>query len=405
MEHSKTPSETHGAIMITPPKEELYDSFSFPPRPNKPTSSIAPDNTLAPMLGLQAQQVQTMNLPSPPISPWNTITREEGSGINTVCSPLMSDSGIRDPPLFSRSNSETGISADEPLFPPSESHKPTVTAAPAGALPSVQVGEKEIDAAVEQHIAAAPKPAVQPTKDEYVAWLQGVQILQGVREHYNRDPRRWLKQEQHFFYTRYGKGNPVNGVQKSGQASPHRRIAPAPATVSKISSPLGRNPRKPRPPRTPKASPRSNVYDSFDMSESPRLSTAAAAANKMDYESLPDYSPPLSTLPDNSKCLKPELRGSLANSGPLDLSHDPLASMLHPAELNLASALRLPCATYLRVKRLIFRELVKFARIGVEFKKTHCQQTCGIDVNKASSIWKAYNKVGWLDPKHVDKYV
>jgi hypothetical protein len=386
--------------MITPPKEELYDSFNFPPRPSKPSSAIASDNTLAPMLGLQAQQVQTMNLPSPPISPWSTITREEGgSGVNTVCSPLMSDSGIRDPPLFSRSNSETGLSADEPLFPPSEHHKPAVAGRPASALPSVRIVEKEIHAAVEQHIAAVPKPAVQPTKDEYFTFLEGVGQL------YNRDPGRWLRQEQHFFYTRYGKGNPGHGVQKSGQASPHRRIAPAPATVSKVSNSLGRSPRKPRAPRTPKASPRSNLYDSFDANESPRLSTAAAAANKMDYESLPDYSPPLSTLPDNNKCLKPELRGSLANSGPLDLSHDPLSSMLHPAELYLASALRLPCATYLRVKRLIFRELVRFARNGAEFKKTHCQQTCGIDVNKASSIWKAYNKVGWLDPKHVNKYV
>ncbi|KAI9777001.1 MAG: hypothetical protein M1839_009145 [Geoglossum umbratile] len=397
MEHSKSSSEIHSAIMITPPKEELYDSFSYPLRPSKPTSPIAPDNTLAPMLGLQAQQVQMMNLPSPPISPWNPITREESNGVNIVCSPSMSDSGIRDPPLFSRSNSETGLSADEPLFPPSESHKQAVV---VSSLPAVQIAEKEIAAAVEQHIAIVPKPAVQPTKDEYVTFLEG------VRQLYNRDPRRWLKQEQHFFYTRYGKGNPVNGVQKSGQASPHRRIAPAPATTPKISNSLSRNPRRPRVQRTPKPSPRTHVYDSFgDANESPKANTAAAAANKMDYESLPDYSPHLSTLPDNNKCLKPELRGSLANSGPLDLSQDPLAPMLHAAELNLASALRLPCATYLRVKRLIFRELVRFARNGLDFKKTHCQQTCGIDVNKASSIWKAYNKVGWLDPKHVDKYV
>ncbi|KAI9774953.1 MAG: hypothetical protein M1840_000169 [Geoglossum simile] len=398
MEPSKSSSELRSATMITPPKEELYDSFSYPPRPSKPTSSIVPDNTLAPMLGLQAQQVQMLNLPSPPISPWNPITREDSNGVNAVCSPLMSDSGIRDPPLFSRSNSETGLSADEPLFPPSEPHKQTVAAPLVSTLPAVQIVEKEIAAAVEQHIATVPKPAVQPTKDEYVTFLEG------VRQLYNRDPRRWLKQEQYFFYTRYGKGNPVNGVQKNGQASPHRRIAPAPAAVSKVSNSLGRSPRRPRVPRTPKASPRSNMYDSFgDANESPRSS--AAAANKMDYESLPDYSPDLSTLPDNNKCLKPELRGSLANSGPLDLSHDPLASMLHPAELNLASALRLPCATYLRVKRLIFQELVRFARNGAEFKKTHCQQTCGIDVNKASSIWKSYNKIGWLDPKHVDKYV
>src|SRR6266480_3834630 len=44
-----------------------------------------------------------------------------------------------------------------------------------------------------------PKPDIQPTRDEYITFLEG------VRELYNRDPTQWLKQEQHFFHIRYGK--------------------------------------------------------------------------------------------------------------------------------------------------------------------------------------------------------
>jgi len=44
-------------------------------------------------------------------------------------------------------------------------------------------------------------------------------------------------------------------------------------------------------------------------------------------------------------------------------------------------------------------------RIGKEFRKTDAQQACKIDVNKASKLWSAFDKVGWLDPKWVKKYL
>jgi len=35
-------------------------------------------------------------------------------------------------------------------------------------------------------------------------------------------------------------------------------------------------------------------------------------------------------------------------------------------------------------------------RIGKEFRKTDAQQACKIDVNKASKLWTAFDKVGWF---------
>jgi hypothetical protein len=37
---------------------------------------------------------------------------------------------------------------------------------------------------------------------------------------------------------------------------------------------------------------------------------------------------------------------------------------------------------------------VERMKVGKDFKKTNSQQTCKVDVNKASELWEAFNKVG-----------
>lgn len=110
----------------------------------------------------------------------------------------------------------------------------------------------------------------------------------------------------------------------------------------------------------------------------------------MSWEKLPDYSPPLSTL-GSDRCLKVEWKGS-----PMDLSHDPLKDLLHPAELNLAQTLRLPCDLYLDSKRRLFLEKMHRLKEGLPFRRTDAQKACRIDVNKASRLYAAFEKVGWL---------
>lgn len=110
----------------------------------------------------------------------------------------------------------------------------------------------------------------------------------------------------------------------------------------------------------------------------------------MSWEKLPDYSPPLATL-SSEKCLKVEWKGS-----PMDLSNDPLRDLLHPAELNLAQTLRLPCDLYLDSKRRLFLEKMHRLKQGLAFRRTDAQKACRIDVNKASRLYAAFEKVGWL---------
>lgn len=119
-------------------------------------------------------------------------------------------------------------------------------------------------------------------------------------------------------------------------------------------------------------------------------------------ESIPDYSPDANaTLPKgNTRCLKIEWKGQ-----PMDLKTDPNLDQLHPAEVTLASILRLPCNVYLDSKRRLFVEKVNRMKSGMLFRRTDAQKACRIDVNKASRLFAAFEKVGWLEDDHFVKYM
>jgi hypothetical protein len=108
----------------------------------------------------------------------------------------------------------------------------------------------------------------------------------------------------------------------------------------------------------------------------------------------------METLRGNTKGLKADWKGQM-----LDLGRDADRHVLDPAEVNLAATLRLSCATYLCSKRRIFEARLNALRIGKEFRKTDAQQACKIDVNKASKLWTAYEKVGWFKPEYFRQYI
>ncbi|GMM36346.1 hypothetical protein DASC09_036710 [Saccharomycopsis crataegensis] len=120
----------------------------------------------------------------------------------------------------------------------------------------------------------------------------------------------------------------------------------------------------------------------------------------VDWKSIPDYSPNISTLPaNNTRCLSTEWKGQ-----PMNLSDDPLVDKLHPAEVTLASILRLPCNVYLDSKRRLFVEKVTRLKKHLPFRRTDAQKACRIDVNKASRLFAAFEKAGWLNDHHFKKF-
>ena len=157
--------------------------------------------------------------------------------------------------------------------------------------------------------------------------------------------------------------------------------------------------------RTPKPSPKQDLLNYSDGSRSVtpnRRVLGTKRTEDVDYNSLPDYCPPTSTLSaGNPKALQTDW----ASNNPLDLSNDPDRHMLHEAEVVLASTLRLTCATYLCSKRRIFEARLRAFENGKEFRKTDAQHTCKIDVNKASKLWTVYDKVGWFSRIYFEQHL
>lgn len=132
----------------------------------------------------------------------------------------------------------------------------------------------------------------------------------------------------------------------------------------------------------------------------PAASSSPAVQINVDWESVPDFSPSHDTLPNNNRCMKVEWKGQ-----PMDLKQDPLVHLLHPAEIMLASILRLPVNLYLDSKRRLFQEKVARMRKGLPFRRTDAQKSCRIDVNKASRLFAAFEKCGWLEDDLFEKYM
>ncbi|KAJ4990651.1 swirm domain-containing protein [Stagonosporopsis vannaccii] len=311
---------------------------------------------------------------SPPISPFDPQSQKENMD-------NASEQGTLDPPLFRRESTSDALASDVPLF-------------------SSQPSSQEVIAQHMQSVNYAQLPS-RPAEEDYklVAQFQATVFKQALK---NRTAFNTWRAQERKFEERYSKpAVQAGGIQK--RPSP-KKLAPAPAPRSrqpKVALPkvTPRPAREPKPKRTPKA----QIFHSFDEhigSISPKAARPATTRDDLEYNAIPDYSPPLETLIGNEKKLKAEWKGNK-----LDLSNDADRHLLHEAELELAATLRLSCATYLCSKRRVFQARINALKIGKEFRRTDAQQACKIDVNKASKLWQAYDKVGWFDADFFRQYV
>ncbi|RPB02615.1 hypothetical protein L873DRAFT_1672900 [Choiromyces venosus 120613-1] len=248
------------------------------------------------------------------------------------------------------------------------------------------------------------KTKVEPTAEEYNIFVSSAWRL------CQSGPKEWLRQENEYMRRIDGaRKATANKVQKTSALGSKRHLAPASRSPHNSQSSLIKPRTHTRRARTPR--PSSNAIDGFaspdgrfptPTSQTGSASTrvrAVAPREDTDFDSIPDMSPPIETL-DHLKPLKADWKGTA-----LDLSNDPDLHLLHSSEVGLASTLRLSCASYLTSKRRIFQDKVERAKQHKEFRKTDAQKACHIDVNKASKLWAAYEKVGWLDQEHIMKYI
>jgi hypothetical protein len=339
MEHKDTFDVRNN--MLSPPEPIPQDSFSR----SLSTSSMDFKMTGPSMAIAKAQQPMT-----PPISP---------ASKNSL--PEASSSEVRDPILYPN----PGPSPKSPLFTVNDTHR-----------------------VVDEHVAAresTPFRSVSPPRhSEYQLALE---FKSQVAQAFNANRRLWAQRELAQLKEdsllkmggrRYTTIAPATGMR--------RPTGPKPVRQNGVKNGVSKPPRAPKPSTSARG-------------VTPDAGKRVAREDK-DFSSLPDYCPPLSSLPNKPNSLKVDWKGA-----PIDLKYDPHAHLLHPDEIYLAANLRLDCATYLTSKRRIFIKRIEAFRIGKEFRKTDAQQACKIDVNKASKLWQAFDKVGWLNPKWITKFV
>ncbi|EGS22642.1 SWIRM domain-containing protein [Thermochaetoides thermophila DSM 1495] len=343
---------------------------------------------------------------SPPVSPFS----KPSNSINPV--PATHNFAVKDPILYP---------ATEPLPPTT----PGSLFRPASAWGSSRdysrrtaVSETE-QRVINEHIASRPadlfRNSTPPKREDYELALY---FKSNCLRMFQKDPAGWLRQERQLLRADRKHTAWSNTLSSS---RPHQQVlAPKPVTSSvlapdttsakvppvRVHKPRAARPKTGPTPRPIRATPTpSSRHDTIHVGatspeQQPRVRTVAPNREDKDFEALEDLSPPLSSLPPKPNCLKVDWKGNA-----LDLSNDPHRHLLHPDELSLASSLRLDCATYLTSKRRIFLRRLECARIGKEFRKTDAQQACKIDVNKASKLWQAFEKVGWLDIKWMKPYL
>jgi len=368
---------------LTPPSSKLLDDF-YPSGDNPVAASPAKHNYTMSATKSLGQLVRPAQILSPPISPEVALQLSLGVDHTDAAQPA---SAVPDPLLFSESASkdESSIAA---LFPS-------------------EAGD-QLRKGIRQHIARRDAPSksgdlrhkrrlVMPTEDEYLRFVTGVSRFSSI---YNRNPMAYRSAilAQNADHYRSAKGlKPIRGISNAAHRTFQKPVLAAkPPKMPRVSS--GGKVQKPL---AQKRSRRPTISGTSAPLKGSITDDKVATKKKtedVDFESLPDLAPPTSTL-DDGRRLRTDWTAT-----PLDLTHDPHRHLLHSAEVTLASALRLSCATYLCSKRRIFVARVNSMNKGKEFRKTDAQQACKIDVNKASRLWMAYDSVGWLDQSYFGQH-
>ncbi|KAI0476372.1 hypothetical protein GGR56DRAFT_466800 [Xylariaceae sp. FL0804] len=369
--HPKKPCDISN--MMSPPELPRVDSFSH--------------NNMSKNTGPERYEVPRISRPLPPLSPpISPALKLDDQPPNLGLGAAMS---LRDPILYPLQDLAYSP-PQQPLFPRDDtSHAQRI---------------------VDDHMLARPaelfKEAAPPERTDYELVLF---FRSAVMQKFKESPRSWLQRERALLLADREAAKEKNKHYRfqhilPAKPQPIRREAQRMRT-SKDPKIVKSPQRPPRPIRSGPVPALSNNIDHFSRrvpSETPDPTPRRAAApNRVDtdYNALPDYCPPISSLPNKANCLKVDWKGN-----PTDLSNDPDRHLLHPDELSLASNLRLNCATYLTSKRRIFIRRLECLRMGKEFRRTDAQQACKIDVNKASKLWAAFEKVGWLSKAWMADY-
>lgn len=367
--HPKDTAKKVDINSLMSPPDPVFDSFN---QANK--NAVASNASTAVSHGQPLSDKHPLPM-SPPVSPYSKPI------LPATATPTTPSNQVKDPVLYP--TDEASPSSQPSLFVPVD----------------LDLHQRIVDDHVRARSAGTFGVVQPPQRQDY---LDTLNFQSQVMKQFTVNRKAWLRKEREFLV-----------ADRRAGAHRYQAIMPArPIAAAKPTSRLQRTDRVSKPQGHSRAA-RTSISSASGVapakqkpaqrtSATPEPSRRASTMREdKDFESIPDYSPPASSLPSRAASLmKPDWRGQ-----PIDLSNDPYAHLLHPDELMLAGNLRLDCATYITSKRRLFERRLECARIRKEFRKTDAQQACNIDVNKASKLWTAYEKVGWLNLKWMDPYM
>ncbi|RYP42827.1 hypothetical protein DL770_011641 [Monosporascus sp. CRB-9-2] len=376
---------------------------------------MAPTTSMSPLQPGPKKRLDISNLMSPP-EPSRFESFSQGNGTNPTgiatipgvarfppgpvppLSPPISPAAKVDDHIPDTASSNGSAVRDPILYPTQEA-----TSLPPQRPLFVREESTDIQRIVGDHLIARPASlftATSPPRPEHYGLV--LTFKSAVMKKYKENPRSWLQRERAFLLADRRAG------ARQNQFKPQPVLASKPQPIrtqaQRIVKPAKASKQVP-PPRPI----RSSLLETPTLGAARRVSPVPDTSSRRvvapnredkDFTSLPDYCPPTSSLPNKPNSLKVDWKGA-----PIDLSSDPHRSLLHPDEVTLAANLRLDCATYLTSKRRMFIRRLECLRVGKEFRKTDAQQACKIDVNKASKLWTAFEKVGWLEKGWMERHL
>ncbi|KAI0451256.1 SWIRM domain-containing protein [Xylaria acuta] len=377
--------------LMSPPEPPKFESFAH----NASGANVNAVNNMSMSIDtMDARRILGSVVPlllSPPISP---ATKPDDHVMNGVAT------SAKDPILYPipyPAHDVTSSPPQQPLFVPDE-------------VPEESTHARRI---VDDHVSARParffRDGSPPKQEDYELALS---FKSQVMKKYQENPRAWLQRERdQLIFDRRAQARhrqfKLPRILPAARPQPVRREVQRvkPARAPKVTKPAAAAKPTPTKPRPIRAGPGPSTATagltkaiarapSSTPDPTPRRGTTQNRADD-DFGSIADLCPPLNSLDSKAGII-----GSLKvewKTGTTDLTKDPHRHLLHPEELHLASSLRLTCAVYLTSKRRIFVQRLHCLEKGKEFRKTDAQQACKIDVNKASKLWTAFDKIGWLD--------
>ena len=401
-----TPKQSSIYSLLSPPKEKRKDSFDL--HSPRAMAVLTPNSSFTMATSPHKMVVAPSTPPqlgptTPKITAYLSPVSPQFQDVKCKL-PREESEGSQDPQLFAGSDSgDNGLPSDVPLF----SHRtPRSDRMDVDLDQPASVISQHMRRMSSQQSTVSTISSSMPSKADYelvAACFREMNrplqmnVIKFVRE----DPLGFLRRNKAELAS-IGKTPPK---KKQSSKPSHRRVLSATPTFKKQRTAVLAP--KPRPVRAAPRQPMVQTFYAHGFQEikhtSPQLPKAPrpiSTREDTDYASIPDYAPSLSSLGNSPRSLKVEWKGS-----PLPLDNDPDRHLLHDVEVAAASALRLTCAQYLTSKRRIFAAKLDKLRTGKEFRKTDAQQACKIDVNKASRLWAAFDRVHWFDREHFTRWL